>query len=190
MESFAWWRLSQMAEGFVQLPPDSTGKMVRSFSGTVGVNTVYQQGFVLCDANSNIIDTIAAAPAGTERGLAVRQIGATALPTGAATEGTVANRYSGGKLAKTISTTLVGDTTIHTPAAGKAIRLFWISALNDPDQSVSPKITIKFTGATNNLYATYGLAHWEIFTGPVDTPLLVNLDQAGDVAVTIHYQEI
>ncbi len=178
-----------MADTYITLPPDSTGKSVRSFSGVVGGTTVYEQGFVLCDANMNIIDVLATAPAGTERGLAVRQIGSPSLPTGAATEITVANRYSGGKLAKTIQATVLGDTTIHTPAAGKAIRLFWISALNDPDQTQTPKITVRFAGSAN-IYSTYGLAHWEMFTGAIDTVLIVNLDQTGDVAITIHYQEV
>jgi hypothetical protein len=107
-----------------------------------------------------------------------------------ATEVTIGQRFAGGKLAKTAQVTAAGDTTIHTPAAGKAIRLFWISALNDPDQVQTPRITIKFSGATSNLYAAYAIAHWEIFTGAVNAPLVVNLDQSGDVAITMHYTEV
>lgn len=105
-----------------------------------------------------------------------------------ATEATQARRYAGGKSSKTASVTASGDTTIHTPEAGKKIRLFWVSAINDPDQSVSPRVIVKF-GSTE-LYRAYAIAHWEVFDGAVDEPLVVNLDQAADVAVTVHYQEV
>lgn len=110
------------------------------------------------------------------------------LPSGAATEATQARRYAGGKTARTAQVTAVGDTTIHTPAAGKKIRLYWVSALNDPDQTNTPRIILKF-GATE-LYRAYAVAHWEVFDGAVDQALVCNLDQAGDVAVTVHLEEI
>lgn len=97
-------------------------------------------------------------------------------------------RFGGGKLAITAQVTLSGDTTVHTPAAGKKIRLFWISALNDPDAAQSPRIIVKF--GTSELYRAYAVAHWEVFDGAVDQPLVVNLDQTGDVAVTAHYVEV
>jgi hypothetical protein len=64
-----------MAESYVQLPTDGAGKKVRTFQQTVGANVVEHQGFVVCDSSGNIVDVLAAAPAGTERGLAVRQVG-------------------------------------------------------------------------------------------------------------------
>lgn len=107
---------------------------------------------------------------------------------GGATEITVANRYGGGKQALAATVTATGETTVHTPAAGKKMRLFWVSAINDPDQSQSPLIQIKL-GATE-LYRAYAVAHWEVFDGAVDAPLTVTLDQSGSVAVTAHYQEV
>lgn len=71
-----------MAESFIQLPADSTGKKVRTFQQTVGANVVEHQGFVLCDASGNIVDVLAAAPAGTERGIIVRDAGVPGLLTG------------------------------------------------------------------------------------------------------------
>lgn len=38
-----------MADGIVQVAPDSTGKKVRTFEITVGANTVEDQGVVICD---------------------------------------------------------------------------------------------------------------------------------------------
>lgn len=98
------------------------------------------------------------------------------------------DRWSGGKTAKTANVTASGDTTIWTPASGKKLRVFWVSAINDPDQSQSPKIILKF--GTNEIYRGYAIAHWEIFDGAVDQALVCNLDQAGDVAITVHGQEL
>jgi len=99
-------------------------------------------------------------------------------------------RFEGGKLAKTAQVTVVGDTTVHTPAAGKALALYWVSAINDPDASVSPLISIGFAGAATYLYSAYAIAHFEVFEGVTDQSLIVNLDQAGAVAITLHYREI
>jgi len=99
-------------------------------------------------------------------------------------------RYEGGKLPKTAQVTTTGDTTVHTPAAGKAIVLYWVSAINDPDATSSPLISIGFSGASTYLYSAYAIAHWEVFQGAVDQSLVVNLDGPGAVAFTMHYQEV
>lgn len=44
-----------MAESFIQLPDDGTGKMVRSFEVTVGANSVHSQASTLVDAAGNEI---------------------------------------------------------------------------------------------------------------------------------------
>lgn len=118
-------------------------------------------------------------------------VSASSLPlaSGAATESTQAKRYGGGKLAKTTQVTASGDTVIHTPALGKAVTLYWVSAINDPDQSVSPRIRIGFQGNPDYMYSGYAVSHWETFTGASDQSVVVNLDQAADVAVTLHYSE-
>lgn len=84
--------------------------------------------------------------------------------------------------------TASGDTTIHTPAAGKAIRLHWVAAINDPDEATSPLIKISL-GATE-LYRAYAVAHRQQFVGAVGAPLVVNLSGAASVAVTAHVEEI
>jgi len=100
------------------------------------------------------------------------------------------NRYGGGKLAATAQVTASGDTTILTPAVGNKLRIFWVSAINDPDETDSPRIRVGFAGAGDYLYSAYALAHWEVFEGATDQALVVNLDQTGSVAVTVHYQEV
>jgi hypothetical protein len=97
-------------------------------------------------------------------------------------------RYSGGKVPATETVTASGDTTVLTPATGQAIRLFWVSAIADPDAVAPPLITVKL-GALE-CYRAYAIAHWEVFEGAVDAALVVNLSEAADVAVTVHYQEV
>ena len=96
-------------------------------------------------------------------------------------------RYGGGKTAVVATVTASGDTTIHTPASGNAIRLFWVSAINDPDEASTPLIKV-LIGSTE-LYRTYAVAHWEVFEGAANEVLKVNLSAAGSVAVTAHIEE-
>jgi hypothetical protein len=98
------------------------------------------------------------------------------------------DRYSKTKLVHTSVVTASGDTSIITPSSGKSIKMYWISAINDPDSSTSPLITIKI--GTTSYYKAYAIAHWEIFTGAVNDSLIINLDEAGSVAITVHYEEV
>lgn len=112
----------------------------------------------------------------------VNALGAIAL------EATQVNRYGGGKTALTATVSASGDTTLHTPPAGQATTLYWISAIADPQASTNPLIIIKF-GSTE-LYRVYAVAHWEIFVGAVNQALVVNLSSAGtNVAITAHYKD-
>lgn len=113
------------------------------------------------------------------------------LPADAATETTLAKRFAGSKLAKTAQVTASGDTTILTPTSGQKIRVYWVSAINDPDATASPRIRIGFNGASDYLYNGYAIAHWEVFTGNTNQALVCNLDEAnGAVAITVHYVEV
>lgn len=97
-------------------------------------------------------------------------------------------RYVGGKTAVCATVTASGDTTIYTPAAGNAVRLYWISAINDPDEATTPLVKV-LLGATE-VYRAYAVAHWEIFEGAADDPLTINLSSAASIAVTAHIEEI
>lgn len=99
------------------------------------------------------------------------------------------NRYGGGLTPFAAQVTASGNTTILTPTTGKKLDVRWVTALNDPDQTNAPRIIVKFAGGLE-LYRSYAIAHWEKFVGATNEALVVNLDQAGDVAVTIHYKEI
>jgi hypothetical protein len=86
------------------------------------------------------------------------------------------------------SVTATGDTTLITPAAGKRIRLQWVYAINDPTAVLSTKITIKLGTAVQ--YVAWAISKRQQLTGAVDAPLIVNLSNLGDVAVTVFYQEV
>lgn len=81
-----------------------------------------------------------------------------------------------------------GDTTIHTPAAGKSIRLHWIYAINDPAATTPPLIKVKL-GATE-IYRVWALSKRQRKTGAVDAALVINLTGTGSVAVTAILEEI
>lgn len=61
----------------IQIPPDSTGKYVDTAALTDGLVTVQRQKIVLAGGSgtAEVVAVTNAAPAGTEMGLAVRQVG-------------------------------------------------------------------------------------------------------------------
>lgn len=81
-----------------------------------------------------------------------------------------------------------GSTTIYTPASGKRVRLRWSYAINDPGSAASPLIKI-FLGAQEK-YRVYAISKRQMTTGVVDAPLIVNLSEAAEVAVTFLLEEI
>jgi hypothetical protein len=107
------------------------------------------------------------------------------------------NRFGGGKLPHTQLVSNVGDTILLTPTEGSRLIVYWVSAINDPDASATPKVTYKF-GDGQELYFAPAVAHWEPFPGPINnggastanSRLLCELDVAGDVPVTVHYKEV
>lgn len=99
-------------------------------------------------------------------------------------------RYSGGKSASAATMTAAGNTTLVTPATGKFLRLVWILAVPNPDNLNANLIRIKFGTSGSSLYEGYAMAHWEVFDGAVNAPLVVNTQTAEAISVTVHYREI
>lgn len=81
-----------------------------------------------------------------------------------------------------------GNTVVHTPAAGKAIRLRWIYAINDPTASEAPLIKVSLGG--EEIYRVWALSKRQRITGPIDGPLVLNLSLAANVAVTAVLEEV
>lgn len=84
--------------------------------------------------------------------------------------------------------TATGNTTVYTPASGKAIRLRWVYAINDPTASSSTLIKISL-GATE-VYRAWALSKRQRVTGPVNGALVVNLSASGTVAFTALLEEV
>ena len=84
--------------------------------------------------------------------------------------------------------TASGPTTIYTPTAGKLIRLRWIYAINDPGSSASPLIRV-FLGA-QEYYRVFALSKRQVISGAIDAPLIINLSEAAEVAVTAILEEV
>lgn len=88
----------------------------------------------------------------------------------------------------TATVTASGDTTIHTPASGKKIRLWYWYAVNDPDESTTPLIKIKL-GAEEK-FRVFGGSKRQRVTGPTNGALVVNLSETGSVAFTALLEEV
>lgn len=84
--------------------------------------------------------------------------------------------------------TASGSTTIYTPTAGKLIRLRWIYAINDPGSSATPLIKV-FLGA-QEYYRVFALSKRQAISGAIDAPLIINLSEAAEVAVTAILEEL
>lgn len=106
------------------------------------------------------------------------------------TDGTYDERYSGGKLSFATTVAAAGDTALVTPATGKALRVVWVSAIPSPDNSSANRVRFKFGAAGAPFYESYAVAHWEVFQGAVDVPLVLNTATAEAVSVTVHYREL
>ncbi len=83
---------------------------------------------------------------------------------------------------------LVGNNTVYTPAVGKRIRLHWIYAVNDPTASAAPLIKVLLGGT--EYYRVYAVSKRQQITGPINGALIINLNVAGNVAVTAILEEV
>jgi len=119
------------------------------------------------------------------------QLRATALPVSADTLTTIAaaldNRFGGGKTAVPFTVTAAGDTTIYTPAAGKAVRLFSVSALADSDQATTPLIKVLLGSV--EVTRGHAIGDWEIREGAANGALKLNLSEANSVSGTVYLKE-
>ena len=85
--------------------------------------------------------------------------------------------------------TASGNTTIHTPASGNAIRLRWIYVMTDPTSTSVPLVKVSL-GASEKYRIYGGLQKRQVTTGAVDDALIVNLSSTGNVVVTAVLEEI
>lgn len=121
---------------------------------------------------------------------AVNAFGALSLEaTQAAIRSDLDERYSGGKTAYATTVTNAGVNSLIVPTTGKALRVVWVSAIPSPTAGAN-RLQFKFSGGGTPFYEAYAVAHWEVFTGPVNQPLLLVTETADPVSVTVHYREV
>lgn len=106
-----------------------------------------------------------------------------------ATEDTLAARFGGSKNAYAGVISSSGDHAVITPASGKRIKVVWVAFVPNSDNDAANLVQIKFQNGSV-FYTGYAMAHWEIFVGPTNSPVIVNTATVEPVAITIHYEEI
>lgn len=84
--------------------------------------------------------------------------------------------------------TASGDTTIHTPGTGLAVRLRSVLVSTEPGAATPPVVSVKL-GATE-VFRTYGGEMTQRVTGAADAALVIGLTGTGSVAVTAVLEEV
>lgn len=101
-------------------------------------------------------------------------------------------------LTKSITSSASGDATVHTPASGKSIRLFYLGYSADGANSADVTAYVKF-GAGSAIYKqslaakamfAHTVAARRYVQGAVDEALTLNLSAAQTVHVNIEYLEV
>lgn len=172
---------------------DATNLQIVSacFAGWTGVSQMRMNSAItdrtLAQTTRTVIEGKTTAGGGAYVPVKVNPSGALAADvTGSTVRATDSTDLEYTSVATTV--TAIGDTTIYTPATGKAVRLHWIYAMNDPMAATSTVITVKI--GSQVLYVTYGVSKRQQFTGAVNAALIINLSAAGNVAVTAFVEEV
>lgn len=120
----------------------------------------------------------------------------TAAPeTGLAKDATLMRRY-GDHVTKAGLANTAGDNTLHTPAAGKKIRLYWIALSSSQDNAAENLIQVKLTDADGAVKYRWRMgnpsaaAFSRTVEGDVDAPLILNLANTQPVDWNVDLEEI
>jgi hypothetical protein len=84
--------------------------------------------------------------------------------TGLAKDATLLRRY-GDHVTKAGFTTTAGDNTLHTPAAGKKIRLYWIALSSSQDNAAENLIQVKLTDSDGTVKYRWRMGNPGAFAG-------------------------
>lgn len=150
-----------MADGTIQIPPDSTGKKLDTESLTVGANTVQRQRVQIAGVSDVAIAAIASdEPATHEQALCVR----------------LTRPASGNRASATNCPALTTTTIIAAPGAGFHSRLFWLAISNN--NAAATTVTLIDSTPTN----------FAMFTVPAFDTLIVPLPEGYDAASNTAFQ--
>jgi hypothetical protein len=82
-----------------------------------------------------------------------------------------------------------GDHVVYAPAAGKSARLKWVSIYSDPSNTAPCIVTLKWSGATGNIYnppfpaGISAFQHAGVREGAVDETIIINLSASQTIYV-------
>jgi hypothetical protein len=121
---------------------------------------------------------------------------ATAAPeTGLAKDATLLRRF-GDHVTKAGVVSTIGDNTLHTPASGKKIRLYWIGLSTSQDNAAENLIQVKLTDADGTVKYRWRMGNPGAFAGGrtiegnVDEPLILNLATTDPVDWNVDLEEV
>jgi hypothetical protein len=115
--------------------------------------------------------------------------------TGLAKDATLLRRY-GDHVTKAGLVNTTGDNTLHTPAAGKRIRLYWIALSTSQDNTAENLIQVKLTDADGTVKYRWRMGNPGAFVGGrtiegnVDEPLILNLATTDGVDWNVDLEEV
>lgn len=102
-------------------------------------------------------------------------------------------RFGGGKTPGSLLVNTLGATTVHTPAAGKAMTVYWCG-LSSSENNLGEVLVTVSMGATT-VYQWYmgnpgAFSHWEPFSGAANDALTITLSNSGNnVIINYSYTE-
>jgi hypothetical protein len=115
--------------------------------------------------------------------------------TGLAKDATLLRRYGTHTATKAGLANSVGDNTLHTPAAGKRIRLYWLALSASQDNAAENLAIVKFGAAGAAVYR-WRLGNPGAFVGgrtvegASDAPLILNLSTADALDWNLDLDEV
>ena len=173
-----------------KIPVGDTGKDLRTVQQTTAAGIVHTEAVFLADPDNALAKqaVINAAPADDEYGVAVKLAGSANVAEGAVTP-------------ETVTASATGETTVVSPSAGKAIRLWWFHLQAKSTNSAEVTASLRFGSGSADFFTTDlsqyggGIAHnykagRGYHQGAADQPLIVNLSAAQTVYANVDYEEI
>jgi hypothetical protein len=115
--------------------------------------------------------------------------------TGLAKDATLLRRY-GDHVTKAGFANTPGDNTLHTPAAGKRIRLYWIALSSSQDNAAENLIQVKLTDADGTVKYRWRMGNPGAFAGSrtidgnADELLVLNLANTNGIDWNVDLEEV